>query len=132
MTKRLHGALQVTIAILGVFTMSACVSSGGPGGYNSGDRSQESDRPDQLISTSADSWVETPWFSVSSVVVQVTATQHRTVIVLPEESIIRDYMRYHPDAVLNSNDIPESGRLMFKLGIVTDGAQPFVEPDPER
>lgn len=106
--------------------------SASPAGAPTGDEDATSPE-ERLFSTPEGSVVSTPWFTVSSVILRVRRVQRETVIVLPEESIMRDYMRFDPNVVLDSEDILPNGQLMFGLGFVTDGVPAFAtEPDRYR
>lgn len=88
---------------------------------------------EHFFETPEDAIVATPWFSVSSVIVRVRRRAVNTVIVLPEDSVMRDYMRLDPGIVLDRDDVPVGGNLMVGVGIVTDGVPPFVSnPDAYR
>ena len=135
-TRQTHP--RVAFVIVVVALLSGCVSPG-PLPWNRPEdpaAPQDTVREDEsppLFDTPEDTILATPWFSVSSVILRVTRTQRDTVIVLPEESVMRDYMRFDPNIVLDTDKIPDSGRLMFGMGIVTDGAPPFTStPDRYR
>ena len=86
----------------------------------------DSSMEERLFTTPEGAVVSTPWFTVSSVILRVTRVQRETVIVLPEESVIRDYMRFDPNVVLDEDDVLPNGQLLFGLGFVTDGVPAFA------
>ncbi|MCG8481648.1 MAG: hypothetical protein MI724_21305 [Spirochaetales bacterium] len=82
-----------------------------------------------LFQTSEDYWVHTPWFSVSSIVVRVRTTQPRTIIILPESSIMRDYMMNDRNVVFDADSIPHRMRFLLGLGLKTGDIEPFFDSD---
>ncbi|MFO8042370.1 MAG: hypothetical protein R6U25_04140 [Alkalispirochaeta sp.] len=85
---------------------------------------------DHFFDTPEDSVMDTPWFTVSSVILQVQRTQPETVIVVPADSNMRRYLSLNPLTETPRTTIP-GNRFLFNLGIMTDGVPPFTS-DPDR
>ena len=85
---------------------------------------------DYIFDTPEETVIDTPWFTVSSVVLKVQRTQPETVIVTPLDSRTQRFLALRPDSIHPTTTIP-GNRFLFHLGIITDGAPPFAA-DPDR
>ncbi len=74
-----------------------------------------------------DYWVETPWFGVSSIVLKVGRTSPETTIVLPESSVMRDYMRDEAGVVIGDSFEGRSDQFLLSLGFQLDDKPAFIE-----
>jgi hypothetical protein len=81
------------------------------------------DRP--FLTTSERYWVDTPWVTVNAVVIRVQRTQRETVIVLPEGSVMREYMAGEPNTVFDPRRVGRGDLVLFNFGFVTDEGSPF-------
>lgn len=78
-----------------------------------------------IFDTPEHSVVETPWFTVSSVILQVQRTQPETIIVIPPDSRTQRFLALRPGSIHPTTTIP-GNRFLFNLGIITDGDTPFT------
>lgn len=137
MRPRLPVAARVVFILLLFLPLSACLSvmgdSTGPSRSQDdtalSERSREPAR-EHLFDTPEDSVMDTPWFTVSSVILQVQRTQPETVLVVPADSNMRRYLSLSPLTDTPRTTIP-GNRFLFNLGIMTDGVPPFTT-DPDR
>ncbi|MFW5827668.1 MAG: hypothetical protein ACOCU4_06235 [Alkalispirochaeta sp.] len=122
----------VAASLTGCLTRDSGASSESPGTTDesrSSVASQEKAR-DYIFDTPEDTVVETPWFTVSSIILQVQRTQPETVIVAPPDSRSQRILALRPGSVYPTTTIP-GNRFLFHLGIITDDAPPFTTT-PER
>ena len=129
----LHGYVFVLLAATIALASGCATLAPGRSSSNEGtDGAEGTERADEdtpVFQTSEDYWVQTPWFSVSSVVIRVRTTQPRTVIVLPESSIMRDYMMNDRNVVFNADAVPHRMRFLLGLGLKTGDTDPFFDSD---
>ena len=116
--------------------LTTCVSLTGTGTGSAPAEERDSpnnlQRParDYLIDTPEHTVMDSPWFTVSSVILQLKRTQPETTIIVPSDSKIRRYLGLDPSARRPTTTIP-GNRFLFSLGIMTDGVPPFTS-DPDR
>lgn len=129
--RHVRGVIVVLIAL----SFTACVSlTGGTSSTTDEGRvspqTTEDPRRDHFFDTPENTVMDTPWFTVSSVILEVQRTQPETVIVVPADSQMRRYLSLSPFADTPTTTIP-GNRFLFSLGIMTDGVPAFA-PDPDR
>ncbi len=128
-----HGLYcAMTLAVVALLVGCATIAPGRSRSGNGASTVEGTDDTEEeapLFQTSEDYWVQTPWFSVSSIIIRVRTTQPRTVIVLPESSVMRDYMTNDRNVVFDADSIPHRMRFLFGLGIKTGDIDPFFDPD---
>ena len=122
-------ATWVTIAILAGCASIASGDASERDAAAASDGTENAEERQPLFQTSEDYWVETPWFSVSSIIIRVRTTQTRTVIVLPESSIMRDYMMNDRNVVFDADAVPHRMRFLLGLGLKTGDVDPFFDSD---
>jgi hypothetical protein len=125
------GALSLLILL----ACTACVSlvdgtASTDGADRRSSREVSAREREYLIDTPEHTVMETPWFTVSSVILQIQRTQPDTVIVLPADPRARRYldpglMTETPTTVIPGN------RFLFSLGVMTDGVPAFAA-NPDR
>lgn len=123
------------LAVIITFLLTACVSLTGGTGSTAADgggstRPTEEPRRDHFFDTPEHTVMDTPWFTVSSVILEIQRTQPETVIVVPADSQMRRYLALSRFSDTPTTTIP-GNRFLFSLGIMTDGVPAFA-PDPDR
>lgn len=140
------GMLLGTVAMLAL--LFACVTGGGGSGTapsagtgdsfgaeqdaavgdaGSTEGTAESGGDDRVFRVTEDYWVDTPWFSVSSIVLKVGRTSPQTTIVLPESSIMRNYMQGDAGVVIADSFEAQRNQFLLSLGFQMEGTQAFVD-----
>lgn len=128
------------LAVIATVFLS-CTSTGGGGSTEPYAEQQDAEVGDAAVDIEEESpaedtptfrvtedyWVDTPWFSVSSVVLKVGRTSPRTTIVLPESSIMRDYMRGEADVVISDSFEAQRNQFLLSLGLQLGDTQAFVD-----
>ncbi|MFW5693610.1 MAG: hypothetical protein ACOCYB_00470 [Alkalispirochaeta sp.] len=126
---------RLLMVVTPVLLLSACLS------VPSGTPTDPADEPaspaaeqqrarDYLFDTPENTVMDTPWFSVSSVVLQIQRTQPETVIAVPRDRETQRVLALWPGSEPSDTLIP-GNRFLFNLGIMTDGIPPFTD-DPDR
>lgn len=138
--------LGVALAVIAVSAISGCATvAGGSGAVpaptsddssaaeqnaTAGDAANNREPPQEnepVFRVTEDYWVDTPWFSVSSIVLRVGRRSPQTTIVLPESSIMRDYMRGESGVVIADSFEAQRNQFLLSLGFQMEGAEPFVD-----
>ncbi|MEX2445320.1 MAG: hypothetical protein WD492_17105 [Alkalispirochaeta sp.] len=128
--KRRSRAL-VLLTLLLILSLTGCVSLiGGTAAEPEPSRNRQDPAREYLFETPEHTVMDTPWFTVSSVVLRVQRTQPETVIVVPPDSDMRRYLALSQYARTPTTTIP-GNRFLFNLGVLTDGVPPFAS-DPDR
>lgn len=123
---------SLVVSLTGCLTRGIGTPSNSPGATDEPGSSvadQEQAR-DYIFDTPEHAVIDTPWFTVSSVILKVQRTQPETVVMAPADSRTRRFLALRPDSVYPTTTIP-GNRFLFHLGFITDDAPPFTE-DPER
>lgn|GEM_PF-3402637 len=143
------GSFRTLLSLLLLALLSACITpSGGSGtaapSTDSGDSftaeqdaamgdagatdgAGDADGDGRIFRVTEDYWVDTPWFSVSSIVLKVGRTSPQTTIVLPESSIMRNYMQGDAGVVIADSFEAQRNQFLLSLGFQMEGTQAFVD-----
>lgn len=127
--------VRAALAVFVMLSLTACVNLTGGATPTAAEedgplQTVQEPRREYLFNTPENTVMDTPWFTVSSVILQVQRTQPETLIVVPADSKVRRFLGLSPFPDTSTTTIP-GNRFLFNLGIMTDGVPAFT-PDPDR
>lgn len=87
---------------------------------------------DWIVRSTADYWLETPWFGVNAVIVRVTERPLETAFIVPDNSPLRPFFGDDPRVIPNLGYVQRGMRFRLGVAFAINGAPPFVDADRYR